>query len=1730
VSGVHSILQANGGIDESELKALEFEAAGCYEKAIKQLCNTSSIDEFWAQSLRTRCLTAVGKLGELRAGSSSLELALGCKRLDALAHFDPCYTQSSDKKLCNSRSQGELHPVGLAASLFQESTRLAEDLKSPSRLHLQNALCFRALFHEGWNRDETDLHLSNLLSELQVSKSDYVDLLTNVPLPEDATYHQLPDLMRRLRTLNANNAHVEECTATAASAALDGENTDLARVLLRGISAEMPLPACLLIQQDEGFEEGYKALARIAGEHPPAACKLASLLSEHQGVITPEDLEMELYLPQRSTCYGTSDLSKTEQLRGQLIRSALAQLGTEASRGRRACWQYAEWLWTVSGLNATMTSPEVKVWSADLVSAAAESFSRNVAIGVKPQTSLLHLLGIADMTDDNVEPHNSTTSLPRKVMSLCQCHRGSIDLWEGLEPQLFGLASHRNESVRRGANDVITHLITNFCIGPSITIVASDCEMSLAAHCREQMRREQGSTLSQIDALYNGLSSMAVLPEERISAAASSIKRALDRGESHDMLMRALTRLRRDEFEAENLSSRMRTVRRRLGRKIDTAEASLDGRGGDPASAIESLCSSANTLLEDKELQLHDLQPYLSALRMNEIPLPGKKRKEERLHSVRSYVEVLNSKTRPKRIGFCCTDGTVRTYLLKGRESLALDEIMAQLTYVARQKLLQNSLVKDREHLITEPYGVQTLGPHAGLVEWVDDAMTLDSIFKRWQRSRLDAAAGIASLAEDDEVSSGDGELHNKEYEAAQDRPAELFQRKIAVELKKYNIQSSKTSRKEWPEEALRAVFDQLSNGIPKNMIRNEIEQAARCAGEAHEAGMRLTSKLAATSSFCHAFGLGDRHLGNVLLDVNSSSIVHVDMGVTFGAGERLRVPEVVPFRLTKTLVGALGLSGVNGPFASKLEQSLSALRGGSSHLLLLIRCGLFWRPPPDWVMKDDSLDQNDFQRAIECIVHSSQNTANLSDYIYGEDNDFLQALAAEDLSQSGLEDAKEMQRVAYHHLENAWASWRRCKAEANSVVSAANEAQEHLLTSTSSAIPLQRWLECCGANAASAAIAENQAGLNLYAADEARQTVTRWDALQLGLQDSEAELSNLSTQLPQLRADAEQAVQEATDILGLMDTQHARIASSRACDDVLYTQRCEQLADSVSCLESTVAQCHQCGAVLGLLLASHSNCLAAQSAAELANAASMFCSCLYTCAAAVAADEKSAGASELSLDTQRLSALQEELEEVERRTKEASNKDLALCWDDASKVADEQRRAGSTRVATLDKSLEGAVKASSRLESAGVDGVTRALLRAYTACLRDVASAPIYLYQIAADRAISGALHQAGRVVLEGVPTHSFKEQHKSLSFHVSKVEYAASRIKALQVLDVRRQATRKRLSLLREREAFEGPRAWRAAMMFGEDRELFERESWKELLRDINMRSGSSNACNTVAQTEHECTSGAPAIREATWALALRSVSDARAAYEKACNERAEAERKRDIACQKANHTRAILRELLGEAHSLAQLLRRGSHEQAMLRKLLLHLRGQGAWSHANTVGKCIDACRAAAEDATERCKQTLSSEGKGSNGSWLTVLAKAARNLCEKVNQLSCSLQSITSRNNRAQSTTIVGQNPANLPNSNPMSEGMSSEYNMQDGERIGHRVHSGISSDDAVQARALVAQSPSTRAVEACNEIEERLSGTECNRSESCAQQAQRLIEAAVSNTNLSRMYEGWVAWV
>lgn len=86
------------------------------------------------------------------------------------------------------------------------------------------------------------------------------------------------------------------------------------------------------------------------------------------------------------------------------------------------------------------------------------------------------------------------------------------------------------------------------------------------------------------------------------------------------------------------------------------------------------------------------------------------------------------------------------------------------------------------------------------------------------------------------------------------------------------------------------------------------------------ERRLAYTRSVAVNSMVGYVLGIGDRHTQNILVDKTTAEFVHIDFGVIFGQGRFLKIPELVPFRLTRDVVDAMGILGVEGKCVQCLD------------------------------------------------------------------------------------------------------------------------------------------------------------------------------------------------------------------------------------------------------------------------------------------------------------------------------------------------------------------------------------------------------------------------------------------------------------------------------------------------------------------------------------------------------------------------------------------------------------------------------------------------------------------------------------------------------------------------------------------------------------------------------------------------------------------------------------------
>ncbi|KAF8410599.1 hypothetical protein HHK36_003131 [Tetracentron sinense] len=378
---------------------------------------------------------------------------------------------------------------------------------------------------------------------------------------------------------------------------------------------------------------------------------------------------------------------------------------------------------------------------------------------------------------------------------------------------------------------------------------------------------------------------------------------------------------------------------------------------GDVWRPFDALAASLATYQRKSSISLADVAPQLALLSSSDVPMPGLEKQITipepaagdpntdlpRITTIASFSEqvaILSTKTKPKKLVILGSDGQKYTYLLKGREDLRLDARIMQLLQAINHFLHSSPDTRTRS-LGVRYYSVTPISGRAGLIQWVDNVVSIYSVFKSWQ-NRVQQA----------QLSAMGASNANNTAPPPVPRPSDMFYGKIIPALKEKGIRRV-ISRRDWPHEVKRKVLLDLMKEAPRQLLHQELW----CASEGFRAfGSKLkrySGSVAAMSIVGHILGLGDRHLDNILVDFCSGDVVHIDYNVCFDKGQRLKIPEIVPFRLTQTIEAALGLTGIEGTFRANCEAVVSVLRKNKDILLMLLEV-FVWDPLVEWTRGDN--------------------------------------------------------------------------------------------------------------------------------------------------------------------------------------------------------------------------------------------------------------------------------------------------------------------------------------------------------------------------------------------------------------------------------------------------------------------------------------------------------------------------------------------------------------------------------------------------------------------------------------------------------------------------------------------------------------------------------------------------------------------------------------------------------
>lgn len=109
------------------------------------------------------------------------------------------------------------------------------------------------------------------------------------------------------------------------------------------------------------------------------------------------------------------------------------------------------------------------------------------------------------------------------------------------------------------------------------------------------------------------------------------------------------------------------------------------------------------------------------------------------------------------------------------------------------------------------------------------------------------------------------------------------------------------------------------------------------------------------------------------MVDQISGRVLHIDFGDCFEvAMHREKYPEKVPFRLTRMLIKAMEVSGVEGSYRNTCERTMGVLRDNKDSLVAMLEAFVY-DPLISWRLLGQGVEEEDFASQTEISDKASQ-------------------------------------------------------------------------------------------------------------------------------------------------------------------------------------------------------------------------------------------------------------------------------------------------------------------------------------------------------------------------------------------------------------------------------------------------------------------------------------------------------------------------------------------------------------------------------------------------------------------------------------------------------------------------------------------------------------------------------------------------------------------------------------
>ena len=307
---------------------------------------------------------------------------------------------------------------------------------------------------------------------------------------------------------------------------------------------------------------------------------------------------------------------------------------------------------------------------------------------------------------------------------------------------------------------------------------------------------------------------------------------------------------------------------------------------------------------EMKSVDLINVSPELLKMKNLEISVPGMYKSGESIVKIASFdyiLPVLSSKQHPRQLSLFGSDEKTYIFLLKGHEDNRQDERAMQLFGLVNTLLAIDPKTQKKDLSISR-FAVVPLSPNAGLIGWVSNCDTLNALIQQ-NRTNTNVLLRI-------EI-----KLMTSMFPTFENAP---LVNKIEIFI--HAIDNT------YGQDLCKVLWNQSSS--------SELWLERRT---------NFTRSHAVMCMVGYILGLGDRHPSNIIIHRLSGKVVHIDFGDCFEvANSRDKFPEKIPFRLTRMLVKAMEVSGIEGNFRTTCEKTMKVLRENRDSLFTILESFIY--------------------------------------------------------------------------------------------------------------------------------------------------------------------------------------------------------------------------------------------------------------------------------------------------------------------------------------------------------------------------------------------------------------------------------------------------------------------------------------------------------------------------------------------------------------------------------------------------------------------------------------------------------------------------------------------------------------------------------------------------------------------------------------------------------------------